>query len=58
MGLTRIIAIFAVTVSLFTFVAFFGRLPTFRYERFSMRHRYILTLLAGTRLSASATVSL
>ncbi|CAI6332203.1 unnamed protein product [Periconia digitata] len=42
MGLTRAIAVFAITVSLFTFVAFFGRLPAFRNTPIGFCHRLLV----------------
>ncbi|KAF2260689.1 zf-DHHC-domain-containing protein [Lojkania enalia] len=48
MAFPRMIAIFTVTISLLTFVAFFGRLPAFRNTPISFLHRLIVVHIPST----------
>lgn len=47
MALARTLIVLALTVSFFTFVAFFGRLPAFRYYTLATYYHPIL-IEAGT----------
>ncbi|KAF2654845.1 palmitoyltransferase swf1 [Lophiostoma macrostomum CBS 122681] len=48
MSLGRNIAIFTITVSLLTFIAFFGRLPAFRYTPVGFLHRLLIVHIPST----------
>ncbi|KAF2641091.1 zf-DHHC-domain-containing protein [Massarina eburnea CBS 473.64] len=48
MGLGRTIAIFTIAVSLFTFIAFFGRLPAFRNTPIGFCYRLIVLRIPST----------